>query len=322
MFVEQEGRVSIFNEVGVLLHEVLDDPAGDLMPVVKLRVLGGDFVEVPDFEDACRVEEFFELVLHENDFVLTDTFICQLKGAVKIILKWSEIPRTSRSEKPRNSSIIQKPFSTLSCLTIMEELLHDTQGDVGYLLAHHTFPLFADVVGDFLPPGLNRHSFLLPLAEILHFLTKIFNNVPVFETGGRGATTAFTERQQGDVLITFEAEVQGIRKQLGTDKYDAVIPSVSLLAEFPVAIVDKVADARGSQAIAKAYIEFLYSPEGQEILASNFNRVHDEAVVAAHAADFPQVRLVTVEDAFGGWEKVSAEHFADGGLLDKVFLNQ
>jgi sulfate transport system substrate-binding protein len=158
--------------------------------------------------------------------------------------------------------------------------------------------------------------------KVEEYLTKLFNNVPVFETGGRGATTAFAERQQGDVLITFEAEVQGIRKQLGADKYDAVIPSVSLLAEFPVAVVDKVADARGSQAIAKAYIEFLYSPEGQEILASNFNRVHDAAVVAAHAADFPEVKLVTVEEVFGGWEKVSKEHFADGGLLDKVFLNQ
>ena len=159
-------------------------------------------------------------------------------------------------------------------------------------------------------------------AKVEEYLTKLFNNVPVFETGGRGATTAFTERQQGDVLITFEAEVQGIRKQLGADKYDAVVPSVSLLAEFPVAVVDKVADARGSQAIAKAYIEFLYSPEGQEILAANFNRVHDAGVVAAHASDFPEVRLVTVEEVFGGWEKVTKEHFADGGLLDKVFLNQ
>jgi sulfate transport system substrate-binding protein len=159
-------------------------------------------------------------------------------------------------------------------------------------------------------------------AKVAEFLTKIFNNVPVFETGGRGATTAFTERELGDVLITFEAEVQGIRKQLGTDKYDAVVPSVSLLAEFPAAVVDKVADARGTQQIATDYITYLYSPEGQEILAQNFNRVHDEAVSAKHAEQFPQVRLVTVEDAFGGWAKVTAEHFADGGLLDQVFLNQ
>ncbi|MDB5585854.1 MAG: sulfate transporter substrate-binding protein [Devosia sp.] len=154
------------------------------------------------------------------------------------------------------------------------------------------------------------------------FLTKLFANVPVFETGGRAATTAFTERQQGDVLVTFEAEVQGVRKQLGADKYDAVIPSVSLLSEFPVAIVDKVADARGSRDIAKAYLDFLFTPEGQEIAAANFHRVNNPEILAAHAADFPAIRLVTVEDAFGGWKKVSEEHFADGGLLDKVFVNQ
>ncbi len=159
-------------------------------------------------------------------------------------------------------------------------------------------------------------------AQVEAYLTKVFSNVPVFETGGRGATTAFTERELGDVLITFEAEVQGIRKQLGTDKYDAVVPSISLLAEFPVAVVDKVADARGSQQIATDYLNYLYSPEGQEILATNFNRVHDEGVAAAHAADFPPVRLVTVEDVYGGWAKVTTEHFADGGLLDRVFLNQ
>jgi len=159
-------------------------------------------------------------------------------------------------------------------------------------------------------------------ARIEEFLTKLFNNVPVFETGGRAATTAFTERQLGDVLVTFEAETLSVRKQLGADKYESVVPSVSFLSEFPVAIVDKVVDARGSRELAKAYLDFLFTPEGQEVAAANFHRVQDETVAAAHAADFPEIRLVTVEDAFGGWEKVSAEHFADGGLLDKVFLNQ
>jgi len=158
--------------------------------------------------------------------------------------------------------------------------------------------------------------------QIEAFLTKLFANVPVFETGGRAATTAFTERQLGDVLVTFEAEVLAVRQQLGADKYDAVIPSVSFLSEFPVAIVDKVVDARGSRDLAKAYLDFLFTPEGQEVAAANFHRVHDETVAAAHADTFPEVRLVTVEEAFGGWEKVAAEHFADGGLLDKVFLNQ
>jgi sulfate transport system substrate-binding protein len=159
-------------------------------------------------------------------------------------------------------------------------------------------------------------------AQIEAFLTKLFANVPVFETGGRAATTAFTERQLGDVLVTFEAEVLSVRNQLGADNYEAVIPSVSFLSEFPVAIVDKVVDARGSRDLAKAYLDFLFSPAGQEVAAANFHRVQDETVAAAHAADFPEVRLVTIEDAFGGWDKASEEHFADGGLLDRVFLNQ
>ena len=158
--------------------------------------------------------------------------------------------------------------------------------------------------------------------KVHEFIGKIFKNVPVFDTGGRGATTTFAERGIGDVLVTFEAETRGTEKVLGEDKYDAVVPEVSLLAEFPVAVVDKVADARGSQEIATEYLNYLYSPAGQEILATFFNRVHDEAVVAAHAESFPEVRLLTVEEVFGGWDKVSTEHFAEGGLLDKVFLNQ
>lgn len=159
-------------------------------------------------------------------------------------------------------------------------------------------------------------------AKIEEFLTKLFANVPVFETGGRAATTAFTERQLGDVLVTFEAEVLGVQKQLGEDQYDSVVPSVSFLSEFPVAIVDKVVDSRGSRDLAKAYLDFLFTPEGQEVAAANFHRPSDDAVLAAHSADFPEIRLVTVDEAYGGWEKVSAEHFADGGLLDKVFINQ
>lgn len=159
-------------------------------------------------------------------------------------------------------------------------------------------------------------------AQIEDFLTKLFNNVPVFETGGRAATTAFTERQLGDVLVTFEAETLAVTNLLGADNYQPVTPSVSFLSEFPVAIVDKVVDARGSRDISKAYLDFLFTPEGQEVAAANFHRPYDETVAAANAEQFPEIRLVTVEDEFGGWEKVSEEHFADGGLLDKVFLNQ
>jgi sulfate/thiosulfate transport system substrate-binding protein len=156
-------------------------------------------------------------------------------------------------------------------------------------------------------------------AKVTEFVDKIFDNVPVFDTGGRAATTTFVERETGDVIITFEAETKAIAKQYGEDKFQQVVPSVSLLAEFPVAIVDKVADEKGSQDLAKKYLDFLYSPEGQKIAADFGHRVHDEAVAAEYKDQFPEIRLVTVEDVFGGWGKVSEEHFAEGGILDGIY---
>lgn len=158
--------------------------------------------------------------------------------------------------------------------------------------------------------------------KIRDFIAKLFKNVPVFDTGGRGATTTFTERGIGDVLITFEAEVLATQKLLGADKYQVVVPPISLLSEFPVTIVDKVVDKRGSRDIAQAYLDFLYAPEGQEILAENFNRVHDAAVIEKHKANFPEVKLVRVEDEFGGWDAVTKEHFSEGGILDQLFIAQ
>ncbi|WP_312418765.1 sulfate ABC transporter substrate-binding protein [Shinella sp.] len=156
-------------------------------------------------------------------------------------------------------------------------------------------------------------------AKVEEFVTKIFDNVPVFDTGGRAATTTFVEREIGDVIITFEAETKSIAKQYGEDKFQSVVPSVSLLAEFPVAIVDKVADARGSRELAKSYLDFLYAPEGQKIAAEFGHRVHDEKVAAEFKDQFPEIRLVNVDDVFGGWKKISEEHFAEGGTLDKIY---
>lgn len=156
-------------------------------------------------------------------------------------------------------------------------------------------------------------------AKVTEFVEKIFDNVPVFDTGGRAATTTFVERETGDVIITFEAETKSIAKQYGEDKFQQVVPSVSLLAEFPVAIVDKVADAKGSQELSKKYLDFLYSPEGQKIAADFGHRVHDETVAAEYKDQFPEIRLVTVEDVFGGWAKVSEEHFAEGAIVDGIY---
>jgi sulfate transport system substrate-binding protein len=127
------------------------------------------------------------------------------------------------------------------------------------------------------------------------------------------------EREIGDVLITFEAETRGIQKEFGAEKFDVVVPPVSLLAEFPVAVVDKVVEKHGTRDLAKSYLEFLYTPAAQRIVAEHGNRANDPTVAAEFASQFPEVRLVTVEDVFGGWDKVQSEHFASGALLDQIY---
>ena len=181
--------------------------------------------------------------------------------------------------------------------------------------------------------GNGRYTYLAAYAYALEalkgdvpttqaFVRKLFANVPVFDTGGRAATTTFVEHGIGDVLVTFEAEVQSIGTQYGKEKVDLVIPPVSLRADFPVSVVDKVVDERGSRKIAEAYLNYLYTPEAQEIIAAHFNRPIDKDVAAKHAADFAPVRLLTVEDVFGGWKKVNEEHLANGGILDQLYVNK
>lgn len=155
-------------------------------------------------------------------------------------------------------------------------------------------------------------------AKVDEFLKKLVKNVPVFDTGGRGATTTFIDRNIGDVLVTFEAETAAVKKQYGADKVDVVVPPVSILAEFPVAIVDKVVDKRGSRPVAEAYLAYLYSPAGQEIIARYHNRVYDPGVMERLKDQFPPVRLVKVEDVFGSWPKVMAEYFGSTGTWDRL----
>ena len=154
------------------------------------------------------------------------------------------------------------------------------------------------------------------------FVRALFANVPVFDTGGRAATATFAERGLGDVLVTFEAETAQIAAQYADQGFQQVTPSLSLLAEFPVAIVSENTERKGTTEVSKAYLDFLYSTEGQRVLAENANRVHDETVQAEFADKFPELRLVTVEDVFGGWDKVNEEHLAEGAILDSVFVNQ
>ena len=151
------------------------------------------------------------------------------------------------------------------------------------------------------------------------FIKKLFANVPVFDTGGRAATTTFVERGTGDVLITFEAETSSIRDLAGKDKYEVIVPPTSVLAEFPVTVVDKFADKHGTRALATAYLEFLYSPEAQAIEVKGYNRVTDKDVMAKNNDKFPDVKLYRVEDEFGGWDKLNAEHLNAGAKLDQLF---
>jgi sulfate transport system substrate-binding protein len=156
-------------------------------------------------------------------------------------------------------------------------------------------------------------------AKARGFVAALFRNVPVLDSGARGATTTFAQRGIGDVFISWENEALLARDKLGADRFEIVIPSVSILAEPSVAVVDKVVDKRGTRAVAQAYLEFLYSPEGQEIAAKHHYRPRDAALVARHAAKFPRINLVTIDGVFGGWVKAQKTHFDDNGIFDQIY---
>ncbi len=150
------------------------------------------------------------------------------------------------------------------------------------------------------------------------YVRKLFKNVPVLDTGARGSTTTFVQREIGDVLLAWENEAFLSIKELGPDKVEIVVPSLSILAEPPVAVVDKVVLRRGTREIAQEYLKYLYSPEGQEIIANNYYRPIDEKIAAKYAKQFPKLKLVTIQD-FGGWAKAQKDHFADGGIFDQIY---
>ena len=155
-------------------------------------------------------------------------------------------------------------------------------------------------------------------ASLDQFLKKFLGNVAVFDTGGRGATTSFVERGIGDVLITFESEVNNIRQQYGADDYQVIVPKTSILAEFPVAVVEKNAKRNGTQELATEYLNYLYSEESQRLLAGFNYRVHNEKVQAEFAKQFPTVDLLTVEQIIGGWDNAMKTQFANGAKLDEL----
>jgi sulfate/thiosulfate-binding protein len=150
------------------------------------------------------------------------------------------------------------------------------------------------------------------------FMRDLFGHVPVLDTGARAATNSFAQRGLGDVLLAWENEAWLARKELGADEFEIVYPSLSILAEPPVAVVDRIVDKKGTRAIAEAYLRFLYGKEGQDIIAKHYYRPRDPAVAAKYAERYPVLNLVTIRD-FDGWDAAQATYFADGGMFDRIF---
>lgn len=151
------------------------------------------------------------------------------------------------------------------------------------------------------------------------YLTKLFRNVPVLDSGARGSTTTFVQRGQGDVLLAWENEAFLAVNKVGRGQVEVVVPSLSILAEPPVALVDGNVDKHGTRKAAQAYLNFLFTPQAQEIIAANYYRPRNPQVAAKYAARFPRVQLLTIDKNFGGWAKAQAQHFNDGGLFDQIF---
>ena len=151
------------------------------------------------------------------------------------------------------------------------------------------------------------------------FVTRLYRNVPVLDSGARGSTTTFVQRGQGDVLIAWENEAFLAVNELGRNKFEIVVPSLSILAEPPVTVVDKVVDRKGTRKLAEDYLKYLYSPEGQEIAARHYYRPFDKKVAQKYAGQFPKLKLVTIDDTFGGWGRAQKAHFSDGAIFDQIY---
>ena len=156
-------------------------------------------------------------------------------------------------------------------------------------------------------------------AKVLDFITKLYKNVPVLDSGARGSTTTFIQREIGDVLLTWENEAFLALKEFGADKFQIVAPPQSILAEASVAVVDKNVDAKKTRDVAEAYLKYLYSDEGQDIVGKNFYRPRSQKALAKYGAQFPKIELVTIDGAFGGWTKAQRVHFSDGGTFDQIY---
>jgi sulfate transport system substrate-binding protein len=243
---------------------------------------------------------------------------------VDVLVEGGLVAEGWRDALPNGAS----PFYSLPAFLVREGNPLDIQ-DWDDLAREDVAPVFPNPKTS----GNGRYTYLAAYAYALQtnggdhaaaqeFVRAIMSSVPVFDTGGRAATQTFAEREIGDVLVTFEAETGQIAEEYAAQGLERVTPSVSLFAAFPVAVVTENAEANGTTDVAQAYLEWLYTPEAQRIIAEHHYRVSDEAVAAEVSASLPEVQLLTVDEVFGGWDAVRSEHLADGAILDQVFVNQ
>lgn len=193
-------------------------------------------------------------------------------------------------------------------------------------------PGVAAIIANPKTSGNGRYAYLAAWGSVIKqggnpeqakdLVAKIFANVPVLETGGRGATTTFVQREIGDVLVTFENEVGLIKQEYGADKFDLVYPPISIVADLPVGVVDKVVDKRGTRKVAEAYLKYLYSPEAQELAAQFELRPRDPKIARKYAKSLPPLKLFTVDEVFGSLKQAQAEHFKDGGVFDRFYTRK
>ena len=236
---------------------------------------------------------------NSSPYVSTVAFLVR-KGNPKGIKDWGDLVKPGVSvisPNPKTSGVARWNFLAAWGYILKQEL-----GDFAKL----SDPKYADEVAK-------------AQGKALAFVTAFYRNVPVLDSGARGATTTFVERGIGDVLVNWENEILLVGKDVGKDKYDIVVPPVSILTEPTVSIVDKVVDKRGTRAVAQAYLEYLYTEEGQEIAARHYYRPRLEKVAAKYKSQFPEVELFTIDEVFGGWQKAQKEFFNDGGVFDEIY---
>ena len=224
-----------------------------------------------------------------------------------------EKPRKALEEAGAKTVVIAIKFAKIQGYN------HDEKGDkvAVDLTLDKANPEDFDAV--LLPGGALNADFLRAEKKAQEFVTRLYKNVPVLDSGARGSTTTFAQRGIGDVLLSWENEAYLALNELGKDKVEVVTPSISILAEPPVSVVDKIAARHGTTEVAKAYLEFLYSEQGQEIAARNYYRPRLASVAAKYASRFSKLGLFTIDELFGGWQKAQKKHFDDGGVFDKIY---